>query len=210
TGIYQPDAGEITIDGQPVEFASPHRASQQGITAIHQETVLFDELSVEENIFLGHAPHTRLGTIDWSAIRRRARDVLQSMGAAHIRPETLLKELSIANKHLVGVARALSIDARIVIMDEPTAALSYKEIEELFTLVEMLKAEGKGILFISHKFDEIYRISDRYAVFRDGQMVGAGKLPGTPQNDIVRMMVGRSVDQIFPKHEYNPGEAVLK
>ena len=210
TGIYQPDAGEIAIDGAPVHFGTPHRAAQQGITAIHQETVLFDELSVEENIFLGHAPRTRFGTIDWSAIRRRARDVLGTMGAGHIAPGARLKDLSIANKHLVGVARALSIDARIVIMDEPTAALSYKEIEELFTLIEMLKADGKGILFISHKFDEIYRIADRYTVFRDGQMVGAGDLPGTPQADIVRLMVGRSVDQIFPKHHSALGEVVLQ
>ncbi|ODT30233.1 MAG: D-xylose ABC transporter ATP-binding protein [Kaistia sp. SCN 65-12] len=210
TGIYQPDAGEIAIDGVPVEFGSPHRAAQQGITAIHQETVLFDEISVAENIFLGHAPRTRLGLVDWGAIRRRAREVLASMGAGHISPDTRLKELSIANKHLVGVARALSIDARIVIMDEPTAALSYKEIGELFTLIEMLKADGKGILFISHKFDEIYRISDRYAVFRDGQRVGAGTLPDTPQAEIVKMMVGRSVDQIFPKHESAPGETMLK
>jgi len=210
TGIYQPDSGEIAIDGAPVEFGSPHRASQQGITAIHQETVLFDEISVAENIFLGHAPRTRLGLLDWGAIRGRARDVLASMGAEHISPDTRLKELSIANKHLVGVARALSIDARIVIMDEPTAALSYKEIGELFTLIEMLKADGKGILFISHKFDEIYRIADRYAVFRDGQKVGAGMLPETPQSEIVKMMVGRSVDQIFPKHVAKPGDVVLK
>ncbi len=210
TGIYQPDGGEIRIDGTAVQFANPHSAAHQGITAIHQETVLFDELSVEENIFLGHAPKTRLGTIDWRTIRQRAQEVLASMGAAHIAPGTRLKDLSIANKHLVGVARALSIDARIVIMDEPTAALSYKEIEELFTLIDMLKADGKGILFISHKFDEIYRIADRYTVFRDGQMVGGGMLEGTPQNDIVRLMVGRSVDQIFPKHQSTPGEVVLK
>jgi rhamnose transport system ATP-binding protein len=210
TGIYQPDAGEIAIDGTPVELGSPHRAAQQGITAIHQETVLFDEISVAENIFLGHAPRTALGLIDWRALRRRARDVLEGMGAGHISPDTRLKELSIANKHLVGVARALSIDARIVIMDEPTAALSYKEIGELFTLIEMLKADGKGILFISHKFDEIYRIADRYAVFRDGQRVGAGPLPETPQAEIVKMMVGRSVDQIYPKHAATPGDVVLK
>jgi rhamnose transport system ATP-binding protein len=210
TGIYQPDEGQIAIDGNPVQFATAHSASYQGITAIHQETVLFDDLSVEENIFLGHAPKTLLGTIDWRTIRQRAGEVLASMGANHIAPGTRLKDLSIANKHLVGVARALSIDARVVIMDEPTAALSYKEIEELFTLIEMLKADGKAILFISHKFDEIYRIADRYTVFRDGHMVGDGELRGTPQNDIVRLMVGRSVDQIFPKHKSTLGDVVLK
>ncbi len=157
TGIYQPDEGEIRIDGTPVDLASPHAAFKLGITAIHQETVLFDELSVAENIFLGHAPKTRFKTVDWRAMRERARVLLDEIGAGHIAPEARLKEMSIANKHLVAVARALSIDADIVIMDEPTAALSYKEIEDLFELIRLLKKNGKAILFISHKFDEIYQ-----------------------------------------------------
>jgi len=210
TGIYQPDGGEIRIEDRPVHLGSAHRAFEAGITAIHQETVLFDELSVEENIFLGHAPRTAFGTIDWRAIRRESLDVLKSMGASHIAPGTKLKELSIASKHLVGVARAMSIDARIVIMDEPTAALSYKEIEDLFVLIDLLKQDGKAVLFISHKFDEIYRIADRYTVFRDGEMVGSGLLAGTSQSDIVKLMVGRSIDTIFPKHQSNLGDIVLK
>ncbi len=209
TGIYQPDAGEIAIDGTPIHLSAAHRAFAAGITAIHQETVLFDELSVEENIFLGHAPRNRFGAIDWRAVRREATGVLADMGASHIAPNARLKDLSIANKHLVGVARAMSIDARIVIMDEPTAALSYKEIEDLFVLIDLLREDGKAVLFISHKFDEIYRIADRYTVFRDGEMVGSGMLQPTPQSDIVKMMVGRSVDTIFPKHAATPGETVL-
>jgi rhamnose transport system ATP-binding protein len=209
TGIYQPDAGEIVLDGQKVHFASAHSALEHGITAIHQETVLFDELSVAENIFLGHAPRTRLGLVDWKTLRAEAEDILKSMGAP-IDPRARLKDLSIANKHLVAVARAMSIEAQIVIMDEPTAALSHKEIEELFVLIDLLKQDGKAILFISHKFDEIFRIADRYTVFRDGKMIGAGRMEETDQRELVRMMVGRSVDQAFPKQDVAIGGPVLE
>ena len=210
TGIYQPDEGEIAVKGVPVHLGSAHAAFGAGITAIHQETVLFDELSVAENVFLGHAPRTRFKTIDWSKMRREARQVLNDMGASHIDPNHRLKDLSIANKHLVGVARAMSIDADVVIMDEPTAALSYKEIEDLFVLIELLKEDGKAVLFISHKFDEIYRIADRYTVFRDGELVGSGLLKETDQNAIIKMMVGRSVDHIFPKREAQIGAPLLE
>ncbi|HEY4192794.1 MAG TPA: sugar ABC transporter ATP-binding protein, partial [Mesorhizobium sp.] len=209
TGIYQPDAGVISVDGQAVTLSSAHAAFAHGITAIHQETVLFDDLSVAENIFLGHAPRNRLGLLDWSTMRANAREVLTTMRAGHIDPDTRLKDLGIANKHLVAVARAMSIDAQIVIMDEPTAALSMKEIEELFLLVEFLKSAGKAILFISHKFDEIFAIADRYCVFRDGERVGEGLLKDTSQSAIVKLMVGRPVDQIFPHRNSEIGAPVL-
>ncbi len=210
TGIYQPDGGEIAIDGKPVHLSSAHKAFELGITAIHQETVLFDDLSVAENVYLGHAPKTRFGTIDWTTMRKNARQVLGDMGAGHIDAEARLRDLSIANKHLVAVARAMSIDAEVVIMDEPTASLSHKEIEDLFVLVDLLKEDGKAVLFISHKFDEIYRIADRYTVFRDGEMVGKGLISETPQNEIIRMMVGRNVDHIFPERTPTIGAPVLK
>ena len=171
TGIYQPDAGEIVMNGKTVHLPTAHSASDVGITAIHQETVLFDELTVAENIYLGHAPRNRFGLIDWKTMRSEARETLNAM-AAGIDPDIKLKELGIAKKHLVAVARALSVEAQVVIMDEPTAALSQKEIEELYVLIDLLRQDGKAILFISHKFDEIYRIADRYTVFRDGEMVG--------------------------------------
>ena len=208
TGVYQPDAGRIELDGRPVSFPSAHAAFEKGITAIHQETVLFDDLTVAENIFLGHAPKTRFGTIDWKTMRANAREVLATIGA-RIDEGARLKDLGIASKHLVAVARAMSIDAQIVIMDEPTAALSHKEIEDLFLLIEFLKQEGKAVLFISHKFDEIYRIADRYTVFRDGEMVGAGMIADTSQGEIVKLMVGRAVDHIFPKREAHIGAPVL-
>ncbi|MCX2725245.1 sugar ABC transporter ATP-binding protein [Roseibium sp. DSM 29163] len=209
TGIYQPDEGEISINGGAVSFPTAQDAGEAGVTAIHQETVLFDDLSVAENIFIGHAPRTRLGLIDRKEMVCKATALLARIGAK-IDPNVMLKDLGIANKHLVAIARALSIDASIVIMDEPTASLSYKEIEETYELVERLKAEGKAILFISHKFDEIFRIADRYTVFRDGEMVGAGKISEVGEQELVKLMVGRSVDQVFPKRTAQLGEEVLK
>ncbi|ABV94167.1 ribose import ATP-binding protein [Dinoroseobacter shibae DFL 12 = DSM 16493] len=208
TGIYQPDGGRILVDGQPVPFSTPQAAADHGVTAIHQETVLFDELSVAENIFLGHAPRGAFGLIDWKKTTENARALLTSIGA-ELDPDHKLKDLGIANKHLVAIARALSIEARVVIMDEPTAALSHKEIEELYELVESLKAQGKAILFISHKFDEIFRIADNYTVFRDGQLIGDGAIADVTEADLVKMMVGRDVSQIFPQRAPNVGDTVL-
>ncbi len=209
TGIYQPNGGTIRIDGNPISFASPNDAAKAGITAIHQETVLFDELSVAENIYIGHAPRTRFGLIDTAQMHRLAAKLLADIGAP-FSSHTQLRDLGIANKHLVAIARALSVDARVVIMDEPTAALSHKEIEELYELVETLKSQGKAILFISHKFDEIFRIADRYTVFRDGAFVGDGKISDISEGELVTMMVGRSVDQISPQSDHDIGDEVLK
>jgi len=209
TGIHRPDEGRLSIDGQARTLGSPHDAARAGITAIHQETVLFDDLSVAENIFIGHAPRTRFGLIDTRAMHREAARLLRRIGAS-LDPAARLRDLGIASKHLVAIARALSIDARVVVMDEPTAALSHKEIEELYELVETLKADGKAILFISHKFDEIFRIADRYTVFRDGEMAGSGLITDTDSDALVRLMVGRSVEGIFPAGSGRFGETVME
>jgi len=208
TGIYQPDAGTIEIDGTPVTFATAQDASAAGVTAIHQETVLFDDLTVAENIWLGHAPRGAFGLIDWAAMRSGAQALLASIGAS-LNPDARLRDLGIASRHMVAIARALSIDARVVIMDEPTAALSHKEIHELYELVEKLKARGKAILFISHKFDEVFRIADRYTVFRDGALVGEGMMADATEGQLVQLMVGRPVDAIFPKRAHNIGAPLL-
>ncbi|OWZ95263.1 D-xylose ABC transporter ATP-binding protein [Sinorhizobium sp. LM21] len=208
TGIYQPDEGTISVGDQEVHFPTALAAARAGVTAIHQETVLFDELSVAENIFLGHAPRNRFGLIDWKKLNADARALLSRAGA-DLDPTIRLRDLGIAKKHLVAIARALSIDAQVVIMDEPTAALSHKEIHELYALVERLKADGKAILFISHKFDEIFRIADRYTVFRDGTMVDEGLIADVSQDELVRLMVGRAVGSVYPKKDVAIGEPVL-
>ncbi|MCF1707911.1 sugar ABC transporter ATP-binding protein [Tabrizicola sp. J26] len=208
TGIYQPDGGTILVNGVETRFLTAQAAAEAGVTAIHQETVLFDELTVAENIFIGHAPRTRFGLIDASAMEAEAKRLLASIGA-DLDPRIRLRELGIASKHLVAIARALSIDASVVIMDEPTAALSHKEIHELYDLVEKLKAQGKAILFISHKFDEIFRIADRWTVFRDGQFVGSGRIADVTEGRLVQLMVGREVDKIYPKRPARIGPPVL-
>jgi rhamnose transport system ATP-binding protein len=210
TGIYQPDAGSITISGAPVAFSNPRDAWAVGITAIHQETVMFDDLSVAENIFMGHMPTTgRGGRIDWPVMRTRTAELLARLEAGFT-PDTLLKRLGVAQKHLVEIARALSHDSRIIIMDEPTSALSEREIGDLYRIVEQLKAQGRAILFISHKFQEIFRIADRWTCLRDGEFVGEGAIKDVTQAELVRLMVGRPVDQAFPKRAVPIGDVVLE
>jgi len=209
TGIYHPDGGQVLVAGQPVDIHGTQDAWAHGITAVHQETVMFDELSVTENIFSGHFLKRGKCLLDWATMRTRAAKLLQDL-ESDIRPETPLKSLSVAQKHIVEIARALSHDSSVVIMDEPTAALSVHEIEELYQIVRHLKSLGKAILFISHKFDDIFAICDRYTVFRDGGFVGEGSIQDVTQDDLVRMMVGRSVSKMFPKPVVEIGEPVLE
>jgi len=208
TGLYQPDGGEIRIDGRPVMFRSPRDAWNAGVVAIHQEAVMFDELSIAENIFMGHAPTRRFGRLDWRQMVERTRALLATLENP-LDPLLPVKKLSVAQKHLVEIARALSHDARVVIMDEPTAALSAHEIDERYRVVGRLKQDGRAILFISHKFDEIFRVADRWTCLRDGEQVGEGLVSDATERQLVSLMVGRSVDQVFPKVEVAPGETVL-
>jgi rhamnose transport system ATP-binding protein len=209
TGVDQPDSGEMRLHGKPLVLRNPEEAFAAGITAIYQETVLFEELSVAENVFLGHEPCRAGGLIDWAGMYARTRELLASLEIG-LDPRTILKDLSIAQRHVVSIARALSVDARIVIMDEPTAALSRREIEDLYGIVRGLTAAGKAVLFITHKFDEIFAICDRYAVFRDGRFIGDGLIKDTDQDQLVSMMVGRSIEQIFAKRPVRLGEVVLE
>lgn len=208
TGIYQPDEGKILFNGQPAYFSSPQDSHQLGITAIHQETVLFDNLSVAENVFLGNYPRKHGVFVDWQTMFDNTQKILTSINA-DIDPKATLGSLSIGQKHMVAIARALSIDAKVVVLDEPTAALSHHEIQELYDLVEQLKAEGKAILFITHKFDEIFRVADLYTVFRDGRYIGEGRINETNEAALVEMMVARSIEDTYPKLAADIGDVVL-
>ncbi|HPY40472.1 MAG TPA: sugar ABC transporter ATP-binding protein, partial [Thiolinea sp.] len=210
TGIYHPDEGEIRFQGQAIHLKTPEDARHLGITAIHQETVLFDELSVTENIFAGnYLRKGKWGWLDWERMYQQAQRILNDIEAP-ISPKALLKDLSIGQRHMVAIARALSFDAKVVILDEPTAALSRHEIEELYKIVERLKQAGCAILFISHKFDEIFAIADRYTVFRDGTYVGEGLISAVSEPQLVTMMVGRTVNQVFPKVPVHIGKPILQ
>ncbi len=212
TGVHAPDAGEIRLAGQVHAFARAHAAQVAGIVAVHQETVMFDELSAAENIFIGRQPMKGppgLRVIDWAAMNREAQAALDQVGAGFA-ATTPVKRLSLAQRHLIEIARALSQKARIVILDEPTAALSQAEIRDFYGIVRGLKAQGVAVLFITHKFDEIFAVCDRYVVLRDGASVGAGAMRDADEAGLVKLMAGRSIEQIYPAIASTPGECVMQ
>ena len=209
TGVYFPTSGEILLDGAPIEFKDALDAQSAGIAAIHQEASMFPDLSVTENIFMGHhLIHPATKRIDWKGMKRHTRELLKRM-ELDISGDTLVKNLGVAQRHMVEIAKALSLDARVVIMDEPTSALTLREVEDLYKIVRQLKREGKAIIFISHKFDEIFEICDYFTVLRDGKYIGEGSVAHSSVDEIIRMMVGRSLDQLFPKSDSLLGEVVL-
>ena len=207
TGIYQPTAGQILLDGRSVVFPSPLASQAAGIAAIHQEAVMFPDLSVAENVWSGHLAR-RAGLLDWKAMRRRTQELIDRLGL-NLSPRALVRDLSVAQRHMVEIAKALSADARIVIMDEPTSALSLREVRELFRIVRQLRGEGRTVLFISHRFEEIFEIADAFTVLRDGQLVATGPLEGVDTATLVKHMVGRSIDQLFPKTAVPLGAEML-
>ncbi len=209
TGVYFPTNGEVLYEGRPLAFKNALDAQTAGIAAIHQEASMFPELSVTENIYMGHhLTHPRTGRIDWRRMQKETRALLGQL-ELDIDSDTLVKNLGIAQRHMVEIAKALSLNARIVIMDEPTSALSLKEVEDLYKIVRHLKQEGKAIVFISHKFDEIFELCDYFTVLRDGRYIGEGKVSDSSIDDIVQMMVGRSLDQMYPKRHVKIGRPVL-
>lgn len=209
TGVYRPDQGSVRVQGRVVHLESPQQAWRHGIAAVYQEAALFDELSVAENLFIGHLATRAGGWLDWRTMRERARQSLANL-EADFDVNAPLGALSVAQKHLVGIARALTHQARVLILDEPTASLSRREIEQLFRIVRRLAQAGTAILFISHKLDEVRAIADRYTVFRDGRQVADGALAEVDEASLVRAMVGRSITQIFPKAVAQIGPPVLE
>ncbi|RZL37482.1 MAG: sugar ABC transporter ATP-binding protein [Rubrivivax sp.] len=212
TGVHAPDAGEILLDGRPVRFARTQDAQAAGIAAVHQETVVFDELSAAENIFIGRPPTRRMAglrIVDWQRMQSEAQGWLDAVGAT-FPARTPTKQLSIAQRHQIEIARALSMQARVVIFDEPTAALSRAEIDDIYRLVRRLKSQGVAVLFISHKFDELFAVCDRYVVLRDGASVGAGSMASAEEPELVKLMVGRAVEQIYPPRHRTPGDVALR
>lgn len=212
-GVYSPDAGELYFDGAPVRFAGPKDAQRLGIDTIHQELSLYPELSVAENIFMGHAPMRRLGplaVIDWQQMRRRARELLAQLDVHDLDVSGKVGTLSVGNRQRVEIAKALSLNARLLIMDEPTAALTEADVEKLFAIVRRLKAKGVGIIYISHKLAEVFALADRVSVLRDGQYIGTRQVAETSEQELIAMMVGRTIDALFPKQAAKVGEVVLE
>jgi rhamnose transport system ATP-binding protein len=208
SGFHQPDAGEILLDGKAIRITSPEHARTLGISVVHQECVVFDNLTVAENLFVSARP-LRRGFVAWRAMRERAAVVLRELDA-DFDPDLTVGRLSIAQKHLVQIARALTSDARLMIMDEPTASLSHREVGDLFRITRKLREAGRAVLFISHKFEEVFELADRYAVFRDGASVGEGMVAQTDRDRLVQLMVGRPMDQLFAKSPAPIGDELLR
>jgi rhamnose transport system ATP-binding protein len=210
TGVYQPTAGTIILNGKPTQFPSPQVSQKAGISAIHQEATMFPDLSVIENIFMGHHIRNKSnGLLSWREMKDKTQILLDKL-ELDIRPDTKVRNLSVAQRHMVEIAKALSLDAKIVIMDEPTSALTLKEVEYLYKIIRKLKSEGKAIIFISHKFEEVFEIADYFTVLRDGKYIGEGTIADITVDKIVQMVIGRSLEQMYPKLEAEEGNIILK
>ncbi|HCB1683081.1 sugar ABC transporter ATP-binding protein [Citrobacter sp. Cb220] len=201
SGVYQPDEGDIIFEGQPVTFANPLSAQSAGITIIHQEFNLFPELTVEENIFIGREfCKNNRWRLDEKLQRQAAIDILQKLNL-NISPETLVADLTVAQQQMVEIAKAISVNAKILIMDEPTAALTETEIDSLFQVTRLLKEQGTGIVYISHRLEELALIADRATVMRDGQFIATVDYDAVKISDLIAMMVGRDLGNIYPRRE---------
>lgn len=199
SGVYQPDEGDIIFEGQSVSFANPLIAQSAGITIIHQEFNLFPELTVEENIFIGREfCKNNRWRLDEKQQRQAAIDILQKLNL-NISPETLVADLTVAQQQMVEIAKAISVNAKILIMDEPTAALTETEIDSLFQVTRLLKEQGTGIVYISHRLEELALIADRATVMRDGQFIATVDYDAVKISDLIAMMVGRDLGNIYPR-----------
>ncbi len=198
-GVYQPDSGIINLNNKQQYIPDPSASLSLGISAIHQESVMFDELSVTENIFIGNHITKSNGLVDWGLMQDKTNQLLKDL-EANIEPNEKIKDLSIAQRHIVQISRSLIHDADIVIMDEPTASLSQKEINELYTIIRNLKKQNKSIIFISHKLDEVIEVCDEFTVLRDGELIKSDTIQNTNKDQLITYMAGREVNQIFPKN----------
>jgi len=207
SGAYQPDGGEITWQGEPVVITSPTAALDLGIATMYQELDVVDGLTIAENIFLGHELSTA-GVLHAGSANRRARELLKRLGHGDLSPTREVGSLSAANKQIVSMARALSRDTKLIIMDEPSAVLDAQEVANLFRTVEELTSQGIAVIYISHRLEEIRQIGDRITVIKDGQSMASGlPVADTPTNELIRLMTGRTVEHVFPKRPGVPADA---
>jgi rhamnose transport system ATP-binding protein len=208
-GLYQRDAGDLLLDGSSVDFSTTAQSKAAGIAVIYQEPTLFPDLSVTENVFMGRQPTGRLGRIDRKVMRTEVVGLFQRLGV-RIDPDRPAEGLSIADQQIIEIAKAISLDATVLVMDEPTAALSGVEVDRLFAVARALRDEGRALLFISHRFDEVFALCDTITVMRDGEYISTAATSSTTVDRIVRQMVGREITEMFPKQEASIGEVLLE
>jgi rhamnose transport system ATP-binding protein len=207
-GVHHPDGGELLIGGELTVLNGPAASRAAGVSIIYQEPTLFPDLTVAENIFMGRQPIGRGRRIDKAAMSRAAREVFARLGV-ELNPGRLARGLSVADQQIVEIAKAISFNARVIVMDEPTAALTSVEVARLFDVVRTLRAQGSAVLFITHRLEEAFAICQRVTIMRDGRFVRTAPIEDVTIDDIIRSMVGRDLDQLFPKSETAPGEVVL-
>jgi len=210
SGVHAPDRGEVRIGGEVVGLSSPRDARRRGIATVYQELLLFPELSVAENIFLGKAPRTRWGRIDWAAMRAKARALLEELDSRDLDVEAKVGGLSVASRQRVEIAKALSQDPRVLVMDEPTTSLAEGDVSRLMAIVRRLRERGVGIVYVSHRLREIFALADRVTVLRDGACIGTRPIAEVTEAALISMMVGRSIDQLFPKVDAPRGRTLLE
>lgn len=208
-GIYQPDAGEILLDGRPVSIETPRKAILLGLSMVHQEPRLGAPLSIAENIFMGRLPTKRRGVVDWPRVRADAREIMASLGL-DLDPRTPVFHLSIAHRQLVQIAKAISYNTRVIILDEPSASITPVELETLFGVILRLKQRGIALIYISHRIDEVFRIADNVTVLKDGRRVSTLPLTRIDKAGLVALMVGRKLGYTFPAKRDRVGEVVLE
>lgn len=208
-GIHKPDAGEILIDEKVVEIKSPIEARNLGISMIFQELNYIPEMTVEESLFVGNWPKDNLGRVDWAEIRERTLDLLEKEKLDY-KPETKLKDLTISDIQMLEILKAISYNSQVIIMDEPTSAITQKEVEVLFQKIFELRARGTSIIYISHKMDEIFRIADEITVFRDGVVIDTRPKDELDIETVIALMVGRKLASNFPKEELEIGDNILE
>jgi rhamnose transport system ATP-binding protein len=207
-GLHQQDRGQVFLDGEEVSFRDPLHAREAGIAVIYQEPTMFPDLTVAENIFMGRQPVRSLRRIDRKAMRQQALELFRQLGVK-IDPDRAAQGLSIADQQVVEIAKAISLNARVLIMDEPTAALSGVEVDRLFAVTRTLQARGAAVLFISHRFEEVFALADWITVMRDGAHVATSAAAGLAVDEVIRQMVGRDVASLFPKQETVIGDVAL-
>jgi ribose transport system ATP-binding protein len=209
SGAVKADTGQMWLDGEPYRPGNPLEARRAGVAMIYQELSLTPHLSVEENIMLGMEPAT-LGVIHWKKVRQRAIEAIKQFDKPELRPEARVSSLSVGSQQLVEIARALAIGCNVLVLDEPTSSLTQQDVERLFEIIDLLKQQGKAIVYISHFIEEVKRIAEIVTVLRDGKVVGTSDVDTITTDEIVALMVGRQVDELYPRSARQPGEVILE
>lgn len=209
SGVFEPTSGKVMLEGEEAHFRGPKDAQEKGVTIVHQELKLLPNMSVAENIFIGRQPKNKFGKIDYKKLRKQAQELIDRFGF-ELNPDDMVGDIPIAAQQMVEIAKAVSYGGKVILLDEATSSLTEEEVEKLFKIMETLKDEGVGLVFISHKLEEIFRFCDEVQVIRDGQDMGTRPVEGVTEDQLVQLMVGREIEDRFPPKSNTPGDVILE